>query len=251
MPVFFLIVACALWGLSFPLMKVLHVEQAARMPGVSSLFLASWLQVARFGLGAVILAPFLAGRKFPTRREVRQGLVLAVWGGTAMWLQADALAYTEASTSAFLTGAYCVFLPLWTCLRLKRRPGTRVIIATLMVLAGGTILSGLRPGHLKLGRGEIETLCRHLEAFGGIFREQQDALGVAVRGIGEREQVGLLRPRRHAGGGAAALHVDEDRRVETINMGMQNPQRLTTDDATIHQSGDDKAKKGGYKKNQR
>jgi drug/metabolite transporter (DMT)-like permease len=162
MPVFFLIVACALWGLSFPLMKVLHVEQAARMPGVSSLFLASWLQVARFGLGAVILAPFLAGRKFPTRLEVRQGLVLAFWGGTAMWLQADALAYTEASTSAFLTGAYCVFLPLWTCLRLKRRPGTRVVIATLMVLAGGTILSGLRPGHLRLGRGEIETLCAAL-----------------------------------------------------------------------------------------
>lgn len=162
MPVFFLIIACALWGLSFPLMKVLHVEQAARLPGVSSLFFASWLQVARFGLGAAILVPFLVGRKLPTRREVRQGLVLAFWGGGAMWLQADALAYTEASTSAFLTGAYCIFLPLWTCLRLKQPPGARVVVATLMVLVGGAILSGQRPGHLRLERGEIETLCAAL-----------------------------------------------------------------------------------------
>lgn len=162
MPVFLLIIACALWGLSFPLMKVLHVEQTARMPGVSSLFLASWLQVARFGLGAIILAPFLAGRKFPTRREIRQGVVLAFWGGFAMWLQVDALAYIEASTSAFLTVAYCIFLPLWTCLRLKQRPGTRVVVATVTVLVGCTILLGLRPGQLQLGRGEIETLCAAL-----------------------------------------------------------------------------------------
>jgi hypothetical protein len=31
-------------------------------------------------------------------------------------------------------------------------------------------------------------------------------------------------------------------------MGMQNSERLTTDDATIHQSGYDEAKKGGRKK---
>jgi drug/metabolite transporter (DMT)-like permease len=162
MPVFFLIIACALWGLIFPLVKVLHLEQTARMPGISSLFLASWLQFARFGLGAVILAPFLIGRGRATRLEIRQGLVLAFWGGTAMWLQADALAHTEASTSAFLTGAYCIFLPFWTCLRLKQRPETRVVVATLMVLVGGAVLSGLRPGHLQLGRGEIETLAAAL-----------------------------------------------------------------------------------------
>lgn len=34
-------------------------------------------------------------------------------------------------------------------------------------------------------------------------------------------------------------------------MGMQNPERLTTDETTIHQSGDDEAKSGGHKKNQR
>jgi drug/metabolite transporter (DMT)-like permease len=158
MPVVFLIITCALWGLSFPIIKALNLEQSARMPGASSLFLASWLQFARFGLGALMLLPFVTGRNRPTANEVRQGLVIASWGGIGMWLQADGLAHTEASTSAFLTQAYCIILPLWACLRLRRSPGMRVIVATLMVLVGGAILSGLRPDHLALGRGEIETL---------------------------------------------------------------------------------------------
>ena len=162
MPVVFLIIACALWGLSFPLLKALHLEQAARLPEASSLFLAAWLQSARFGLGATMLLPLLIGRQWPTRNEIRQGLVIALWGGIGMWLQADALAYADASTSAFLTQAYCIFLPLWACLRLRRMPGRRVVVATVLVLAGGAVLSGLRPGHLRLGRGEIETLCAAL-----------------------------------------------------------------------------------------
>ena len=158
MPVFLLIVACALWALSFPLVKALHLEQAARLPEVSTLFLASWMQMARFGLGALILLPFIFTKNRPKALEIRQAVVLAFWGGTGMWLQADALAYTDASTSAFLTQAYCIFLPLIACLRLGKKPGLRVVLATLMVLAGGAVLSGLRPGHMKLGRGEIETL---------------------------------------------------------------------------------------------
>ncbi len=159
MPVFLLIVACALWAVSFPLVKVLHLEQSARLPEASSVFLSSWMQFARFGLGAVMLLPFVLGRKRPTRNEIHQGLVLALWGGAGMWLQADSLAYTDASISAFLTQAYCIFLPLWACLRSSRMPGKRVVSATLMVIVGGAILSGIRPDHLKLGRGEIETLC--------------------------------------------------------------------------------------------
>lgn len=158
MPVLLLILACILWGVSFPVIKALHLEQSARLPGVSSGFLAAWMQVARFGLAALMLLPFVIGKLRPNRNEVRQGLVIAFWGGTGMALQADALAYTEASTSAFLTQAYCIILPLWACMRLRKRPTTRVVISTLLVLTGGAILSGLRPDHLKLGRGEIETL---------------------------------------------------------------------------------------------
>jgi drug/metabolite transporter (DMT)-like permease len=158
MPSFFLILACALWALSFPLVKALHLEQAQRLPGVSTLFLSSWMQFARFGTCGLMLLPFILRKKWPHRTEIRQGATLAFWGGLGMWLQVDALAYTQASTSAFLTQAYCIFLPLWACIRLRRVPSAREISATLLVLIGGGILAGLRPGHLQLGRGEIETL---------------------------------------------------------------------------------------------
>lgn len=162
MPILLLILACALWGVSFPLVKALHLEQSTRIPDAGSLFLASWMQLARFGLGAMILLPFLLRQVRPGSLEIRQGVTLAFWGGIGMWLQADALAHTEASTSSFLTQAYCILLPLWACLRLRRKPANRVIVATLMVLAGGGVLSGMRPGHLRLGRGELETLAAAL-----------------------------------------------------------------------------------------
>lgn len=158
MPTLFLVVACAFWALSFPLVKALHLEQAQRLPGVSSLFLASWIQFARFGLGALLLVPFVLRKARPTSVEVRQGLTLGFWGGVAMWLQSDALAYTEASTSAFLTQAYCIFLPIWTSVRLRQKPSSKVIVATVMIIIGGAILAGLRPDRLQLGRGELETL---------------------------------------------------------------------------------------------
>jgi drug/metabolite transporter (DMT)-like permease len=162
MPILLLILACAMWGLSFPLVKALHLEQSARLPDASSLFLAAWMQSARFGMGAAMLLPFLLKQARPSGLEIRQGLALAFWGGTGMWLQADGLAHTDASTSAFLTQAYCILLPLCECLRRKCRPGMRVVVATLMVLAGGAVLSGVRPGNLRLGRGELETLASAL-----------------------------------------------------------------------------------------
>ncbi len=59
---------------------------------------------------------------------------------------------------------------------------------------------------------EIERGDRHLEALVRVLGKQQHVLGVAVRGIGAGEHVGLLRARRHAGGRAAALHVEDHRR---------------------------------------
>lgn len=142
MPVFYLILTCALWGLSFPIVKALHLEQTLRVPSASSAFLAAWIQVARFGLGTLLLLPFVLRLK-PSRKEFRQGLMLALSGGFAMAIQADGLAYTSASTSAFLTQGYCVILPLWACLRTRSWPTRKVVIATLLVLLGGAVLSGI------------------------------------------------------------------------------------------------------------
>jgi len=158
MPVLLLVLACALWGLSFPVVKVLQLEQQSRLPDASGIFLASWIQVARFGLAALILLPFISRLPRPTRSEIRQGLLLALWGGLGMGVQTWGLAHTDASVSAFLTQAYCVFLPLIACLRTRQRPPIQIIGATILVLLGGAILSGLRPDQLSLGIGEQATL---------------------------------------------------------------------------------------------
>lgn len=162
MPVLCLILACAFWGLSFPVVKALHLEQTMRLPGAGSEFLSAWMQVARFGLGALILLPFVVKRRLPDRLELRQGFWLAFWGGTGMALQADGLAHTAASTSAFLTQTYCVILPLIACARLRRAPEFRIIAATLLVMAGCAVLSGMKPGDLRIGRGELETILASL-----------------------------------------------------------------------------------------
>ena len=158
MPVLFLVIACALWGLSFPVLKALMTEQGGRVPEASTTFLAAWIQLARFLFGAVLMIPFVARLSRPTALEMRQGLMLALWGGLGMGIQADGLFYTEASTSAFLTQAYCVILPLWACLRTRQWPTKRIVSATLLVMIGGAILSGFRAGSIGGGRGEIETV---------------------------------------------------------------------------------------------
>lgn len=157
MPALMLILACALWGLSFPLIKALDLEQRARLPEASGVFLAVWLQMARFGLAALVMLPFVL-RGSLTRNELKQGALLALWGGLGMALQAWGLGHTKASTSAFLTQAYCVFLPLVACLRIRSLPSGKIIIATLLVLAGGAILSGMKPSDLRIGKGEAATL---------------------------------------------------------------------------------------------
>ncbi len=162
MPRACLILACALWGLSFPLVKALHFEQSARIPDAGSGFLALWMQSARFGLGAIILFPLIRRRGRIRGGELRQGILLGLWGGGGMALQADGLAHTEASTSAFLTQAYCVLLPLIACVRTRLAPDSRTIAATVLVVAGCAALSGIRPGDFTVGRGEIETLLASL-----------------------------------------------------------------------------------------
>lgn len=157
MPVLLLILACALWGISFPVIKALDLEQSARVGDLSKPFLAAWLQMARFGLAAAIMAPFMI-RMRPTRGELAQAAWLALWGGLGMALQAWGLGKTEASTSAFLTQAYCVILPLIECIRRRRAPGPRTGIATLLVILGGAVLAGVTPQSLKIGPGELATL---------------------------------------------------------------------------------------------
>jgi drug/metabolite transporter (DMT)-like permease len=162
-----LILTTAAWGLSFPVFKMLFAVQKVNVPGAGDMFLAAhaigFRALAAAAIFLIIRPRLLCGL---TRKEWRQGLLLGLFGGTGLILQADAMNIISASVSAFLTQFYCVLLPLWVCVSRRVWPAARLTVATLLVLGGITVLSGLvqikdgalRMDEFHLGRGELETL---------------------------------------------------------------------------------------------
>ena len=165
-----LILATPCWALSFPVMKALALEQQKLLPDAGTWFFTALGVVIRFGLAGLLMLPLLfrAGGKF-SRHEIEQGILLAAFGGAGILFQMDGLAYTAASTSAFLTQGYTVFIPLWVVLTTRRRPSLKIILSVALVLAGVAVLADLNLHSLKLGRGELETLVASLLFTGQIL----------------------------------------------------------------------------------
>ena len=93
-----------------------------------------------------------------TRNELKQGVVLGLFTAGGMFLQNDALQFTAASTSAFLTQCYAIIIPIWLALRARKNPGTRVWVCCALVLAGVALLGKFDWHALRFSRGEWETL---------------------------------------------------------------------------------------------
>jgi drug/metabolite transporter (DMT)-like permease len=151
-----LVGACLFWGIGFPVMKALTLGAEKADPAISSWFLAAYFILARFLVAAVVVA--VARPNGPTRVEVTQGTALGVVTGVGMLLQLDGLQYTEASTNAFLTQGYVVFLPIASTIITKRAPPGRVVSCALLVSIGLAVLARFDPRTLAIGRGEAETL---------------------------------------------------------------------------------------------
>jgi drug/metabolite transporter (DMT)-like permease len=154
-----LIGAALCWGISFPLMKGLAQMQSGAYPEASSWFISSWGLALRFLMAGIIMLWWCRSlMKHITGNEWSQAIGLGIFTAGGMLLQMDGLSYTQASTSAFITQGYCVFLPLWLALRAWRFPHISVITSVILVMAGVGILAQLDWRNLHLGRGELETL---------------------------------------------------------------------------------------------
>ncbi|MEA3209928.1 MAG: hypothetical protein QOE70_2985 [Chthoniobacter sp.] len=154
-----LLLTTAAWGTSFPLGKAALAAMERALPGRESWFFSALLMVARFGLAALIL--WLAQpRAFArlTAYEWRQGIGLGLCAALGMLFQANALGYSAASTTAFLTQFTCVLVPLAVFYRDRRPPSARVGLCIALVLAGVAVLAQFDWHTLRLGRGEGETL---------------------------------------------------------------------------------------------
>jgi drug/metabolite transporter (DMT)-like permease len=154
-----LILATAFWGISFPIIKMIAMLQQELLPGASTWLTTAVATAVRFG-GAAILMLFSCWRTLPqiTRLELSQGLGLGISGGIGIMFQMDGLIYTEASTSAFLTQAYCLIIPFVAGFMERKWPAPAVLLSCVLMFTGVGVLTQLDLKTFRLGRGETETL---------------------------------------------------------------------------------------------
>ncbi len=154
-----LLLATVFWGFSFLGMKALGLVQQGLLPGGSTWFFASLSLVARFGISSLILLLWSV-RTLPgmTRLEFQQGIGLGLVGGVGLLFQMDAVNYTSASTAAFLTQCYCLFIPVFVAIRNRCLPKKFVALSSILVVMGVAILSKFHWQEMRLGRGEWEAI---------------------------------------------------------------------------------------------
>ena len=119
-----LLVANFFWGLSFPLIKAIVLLHEKLLPAAGTWFSAVYSVAPRFLLATLImlaLRPRDAWRA--TAGEWKQGVIIGLFAAAGMLLQNDALQFTAASTSAFLTQFDAVLIPVWLAVRARRNPG--------------------------------------------------------------------------------------------------------------------------------
>ena len=121
-----LLVVTAVWGTTFPAMKLLSAHLDALQ--------IIWL---RFALALLVLAPLWIGMH---RKERLWGCALGLLLFLAFWLQIEGLARTSSNRNAFVTGLNVLVVPLIAMAFLGRRYGWRLWAACAMAFAGMALM---------------------------------------------------------------------------------------------------------------
>jgi drug/metabolite transporter (DMT)-like permease len=174
-----LLLANFFWGISFPLIKAITLLHAQLLPQAGTWFSAIYTVAPRFLLAVAVMVALRPRDAWRANgREWHQGVLLGLFAAAGMLLQNDALQFTAASTSAFLTQFYAVLIPVWVAVRLRHNPGARIWLCCGLVLVGVAILGRFDWQELRFGRGEWETLLSSLFFMGQILTlERKDFAG--------------------------------------------------------------------------
>jgi drug/metabolite transporter (DMT)-like permease len=153
--VFWLLVVNVLWGMSFPIMRVLHQRLPETLPELAMeptdprypgtlLTKSLFLIATRFLLASAALAVVLPGLfRGVTRRQWWQGGLIGLVFGTGLVLQVMGLDRIPAARSGFLTALAVVFTPIAGSLLLRQRISRYVWLGAALALAGTAVLTGL------------------------------------------------------------------------------------------------------------
>ncbi|HEY6808682.1 MAG TPA: DMT family transporter [Gemmatimonadales bacterium] len=165
-----LVSTCAIWGLSFPMVKV-GLDDASPLAYVA----------IRFAIGALALLPGTRVSPAPRGAELRAGLVLGVLLATGFAAQGVGLEFTTPARSAFIVAMSSILAPIVAFVAVRERMGRWTVVALAIAAAGMYFLTDPDAGGLN--RGDLWTLLTAL-AFGGQI--------VAVRELGLRHDVRRL-----------------------------------------------------------
>lgn len=122
-----LLMATVLWGISFPLGKVL-------VGVVDPVFVV----ILRFGLGSVIVLSYLVLNRKPIRKLFGSRIlwILGITNGIGFALEFYGLTMTSASIASFLINVNVVFMAIFSAILLKERITRRTTIGILLGLVG-------------------------------------------------------------------------------------------------------------------
>lgn len=138
-----LLYCSAVWGTTFVLVK-------DTIGDVSPAALVGW----RFAISAACLLPWALRRRRPSA-HLKEGLLLGAILLVLYVSQTAGLAYTTASNSAFITGLFVLFVPLFLLVFAGRPPTKVQWAATVVALCGLWLLTG---GASGFNRGDAMTL---------------------------------------------------------------------------------------------
>ena len=149
-----IILATAIWGFSFPAVKFAL--------GYYDTYAVMFMRSA---LSALILGLFLFWKKRGLSDEDwKAGLITGAVMAAAFVTQTYAQTMISATSSAFITGLYVIFAPLLAALFLSQIPSKRLMLCTLIAVAGLWFLGDTTIG-LGLGEG-LTLLCAIFFAVG-------------------------------------------------------------------------------------
>lgn len=155
----FLLIATALWGMSFPIVKALRTEFYCAP--ASEFTQSAAFVFFRFIVSFAVFSIWFLLWKKPGKLSLSEffmGAAIGVAGGFGLLFQGDGLAYTDPGTSAFLTQMTCIFVPLVSFIRGRRLLSWPFNIAMFLGFGGLYLISGFDISKFTLGRGEAETI---------------------------------------------------------------------------------------------
>ena len=162
-----LLAITAMWGLTFPAMKV----SLSYVPPI--LFLAY-----RFGIASLLML-IIFRSKVLRKETMREGFLLGLTLFFGHGFQIVGLKYTTASNSAFITSLYVVFTPFIAYFLLGERLEWGDVLSLIVALTGLYLISGASS---KIGYGDFLTaLCALSFAFQIVL----------VQKFGGRDYIGL------------------------------------------------------------